>query len=156
MEYSKKNLMSCLGGVIHLITLFFHGRYDGNVFIRIWGPQDVLELRERHPGGVQQGKIMSLLWMCDTSYKPIFLWRKRWKCFHNDLSLPGWPRTPRTTSWWSTTRKTHVFIMDDTSYIPIFLWRTQWKCFHNYFMVPTPLKTYILIYNMPKTTKLTP
>ena len=38
----------------------------------IKGPQDVLELIERHPCGVQQGKLMFLSWMCDTSYKPIF------------------------------------------------------------------------------------
>ena len=32
----------------------------------IQGPQDVVELRERHPGGVQQEKLMFLLWVCDT------------------------------------------------------------------------------------------
>ena len=32
----------------------------------------ILERREEHPGGVQQEKLMFLLWTCDTSYKPIF------------------------------------------------------------------------------------
>ena len=59
--------MSCLGGVIHLITLFFHGKHDENVFIMIQGSQNGLELRERHPSGVQQEKLMFLLWMFDTS-----------------------------------------------------------------------------------------
>ena len=58
VEYSKKNLMSCLGGVIHLITLFFYDEYDGNVFIMIQGPQDGLERREQYSDGVQHKKIM--------------------------------------------------------------------------------------------------
>ena len=94
--------------VIHVITLFFHGDYDENVFFPIQSHQRGLERRERQPGGVQQEKLDVMFRRCDTSYNPIFLWRIQWKCFHNDL------------------------------------------------VVSTPLKTYILIYNMPKTTKLTP
>ena len=65
----------------------FYCEHDENVYIMIQGPQDGLELRERHPGGVQQGKLMFLLCMCDTSYNPIFLWQTQWKRFHNDLMV---------------------------------------------------------------------
>ena len=91
--------------MIYVINLIFHGDFDAIVFISIWLHQDGLERREGHPGGVQQEKCMFLLWTCDTCYYPIFLWRIRWKYFHFDLASPGWPRTPRRTSWWSTARQ---------------------------------------------------
>ena len=53
-----------------------------------------------------------MIWSCDTCYNPIFLWRMRWKYFYLDLASPGWPRTLRRTSWWSTARETYVSIMD--------------------------------------------
>ena len=56
MEYSKINLCFHYGRVIHFITLFFYGKYNGNMFILIWNNQDGLERREEHPGGVQQDK----------------------------------------------------------------------------------------------------
>ena len=84
--------------MIHVITLFFYGEYDGNIFILIWRHQDGLEHREGHPGEVQQEKLMFPLWTCNTCYNPIFLWRTRWKYFYPDLLSPGWPRTPRSTS----------------------------------------------------------
>ena len=56
MKYSKRNVCFHYGHVIHVITLFFYGEYDGNVFILIWRHQDGLERREEHPGGVQQDK----------------------------------------------------------------------------------------------------
>ena len=98
--------------VIHVITLFFHGDYDENVFFLIQSHQGGLERREWRPGGVQQVNLDVIFRRCDTSFNPIFLWQIRWKCFHNDLRPPGCPRTPRTTSWWSTTRKTYVSFMD--------------------------------------------
>ena len=103
--YSKRNICFHYRSVIHVITLFFYAEYDGNIFILIRRHQDGLEHREGHPGGVQQEKCMFLLWTCDTCYYPIFLWRIRWKYFHFDLASPGWPRTPRRTSWWSTARQ---------------------------------------------------
>ena len=103
--YSKRNICFHYRSVIHVITLFFYAKYDGNIFILIRRHQDGLEHREGHPGGVQQEKCMFLLWTCDTCYYPIFLWRIRWKYFHFDLASPGWPRTPRRTSWWSTARQ---------------------------------------------------
>ena len=58
--------------MIHVITLFFYGEYDGNIFILIWRHQDGLEHREGHPGEVQQEKLMFPLWTCNTCYNPIF------------------------------------------------------------------------------------
>ena len=55
------------------MTLIFYGENDGNIFSPIKGHQGCLERREPHPGGVQQEKHMFLLYMCDTSYNPIFL-----------------------------------------------------------------------------------
>ena len=89
--------------------LFFHGDPDENIF---FSHQGGLERQERQPGGVQQENLDVIFRRCDTSYYPIFLWQIRWKCIHKDLRPPGCPRTPRTTSWWSTTRKTYVSIMD--------------------------------------------
>ena len=43
--------------VMHVITLFFHGEYDGNVFFPIQSHQSGLERRERHPGGVHRVKF---------------------------------------------------------------------------------------------------
>ena len=53
--YSKRNVC---GRVIHVITLFFYGEYDGNISILILRHQDGLECREGHLGGVQQEKLM--------------------------------------------------------------------------------------------------
>ena len=58
--------------VIHVITLFFHGDYDENVFFLIQSHQGGLERRERQPGGVQQEKLDVMFRRCDTSYNPIF------------------------------------------------------------------------------------
>ena len=57
-EYSKRNLCSHYRRVIHVITLFFYDKYDGNNFILIWHNQDGLECREGRPGGVQQDKLV--------------------------------------------------------------------------------------------------
>ena len=86
--------------------------HDENVFFPIQSLQHGLERRERQPSGLQQEKLDVMFRRCDTSYNPIFSWQIRWNCIHKDLRPPGCPRAPRTTSWWSTTRKTHVFIMD--------------------------------------------
>ena len=43
--------------VMHVITIFFHGTSDENVFIPIRAHQDRIERRERHLGGVQQEKL---------------------------------------------------------------------------------------------------
>ena len=69
--YSKRNVCFYYGRVIHVITLFFYGEYDGNIFILIWRHQDGLEHREGHPGEVQQEKLMFPLWTCNTCYNPI-------------------------------------------------------------------------------------
>lgn len=45
------------------------------------------------------------IYMCDACYNPIFSWRVRWKHFYPDQSSPGWPGTPRTTSWSCTARQ---------------------------------------------------
>ena len=42
--------------VMHVITLFFNGAFDENVFIPIRAHQDGLERREQHPGRVQRDK----------------------------------------------------------------------------------------------------
>ena len=78
-------------------------------FFPIESHQGGLEREERR--GVQKEKLDVMFGRCDKSYNPNFLWQIRWNGFHKDLRPPGWPRTLRTTSWWST-RKTHVFIMD--------------------------------------------
>ena len=44
--------------VIHVITVFFYGKYDGNISILIFHHQDGLECREGHLDGVQQEKHM--------------------------------------------------------------------------------------------------
>ena len=62
---------------MHGITLFFHGTFDENVFIRIRTHQYGLERREQHPVGVQQEKLHFMFhfmfMMCDTFENPIFL-----------------------------------------------------------------------------------
>ena len=58
--------------VIHVITLFFYGDHDENVFFPIQSHQRGLERRERQPGGVQQEKLDVMFRRCDTSYNPIF------------------------------------------------------------------------------------
>ena len=123
--------------VIHVITLFFHGDYDENVFFLIQSHQGGLERREWRPGGVQQVNLDVIFRRCDTSFNPIFLWQIRWKYFHNDLRPPGCPRTPRTTSWWSTTRKTYVSFMD-VWYIlyPYFFMANTMVMFFYWFKVP--------------------
>ena len=50
--------------------MVFHGEYDGNAFTLVEDPQDGLERRKRHPSGVQQKKLMALLWTCVTYYNP--------------------------------------------------------------------------------------
>ena len=65
--YSKRNVCFYYGRVIHVITLFFYGEYDGNIFILIWRHQDGLERREEHPGGVQQDKTSILNYLLATS-----------------------------------------------------------------------------------------
>ena len=57
---------------MHGITLFFHGMFDENVFIRIRTHQYGLERRERHPVGLQQEKLHFMFMMCDTFENPIF------------------------------------------------------------------------------------
>ena len=42
--------------VMHVITLFFYGALDENIFIPIRAHQDDLERRERHPGHVERDK----------------------------------------------------------------------------------------------------
>ena len=37
---------------------FFHGEYNGNIFVIIQGLQDGPERRERRPDGLQQEKLM--------------------------------------------------------------------------------------------------
>ena len=64
--YSKRNVCFYYGRVIHVITLFFYGEYDGNIFILIWRHQDGLERREEHPGGVQQDKTSILNYLLAT------------------------------------------------------------------------------------------
>ena len=59
--YSKRNVCFYYGRVIHVITLFFYGEYDGKVFILIWRHQEGLVHREGHLGEVQQEKIMFTL-----------------------------------------------------------------------------------------------
>ena len=61
MEYSKRNLCLHYGRVVHFITLFFYGKYYGNMFILIWNNQDGLERRDEHPGGVQQDKTWYIM-----------------------------------------------------------------------------------------------
>ena len=50
VEYSKKNLCFNYKHVIHLISLFFYGEYNGDISTLIWRHQDGPEGRERHPG----------------------------------------------------------------------------------------------------------
>ena len=64
--YSKRNVCFYYGRVIHVITLFFYGEYDGNIFILIWRHQDGLERREEHSGGVQQDKTSILNYLLAT------------------------------------------------------------------------------------------
>ena len=64
--YSKRNVCFYYGRVIHVITLFFYGEYDGNIFILIWRHQDGLERREEHPSGVQQDKTSILNYLLAT------------------------------------------------------------------------------------------
>ena len=42
--------------VMHVITPFFHGALDENIFIPIKAHQDGLERRKRYPGRVQRDK----------------------------------------------------------------------------------------------------
>ena len=81
-------------------------------FFPIESHQGGLERKKRQPSGVQKEKLDVMFRRCEKSYNPIFLWQIRWNGFHNDLRSPGCPKTPRTTSWWSTTRKTYVSVMD--------------------------------------------
>ena len=72
VKYNKRNLCLHYERVIHVITVFSYGEYDGNISILILHHQDGLECREGHLGGVQQEKHMFPLWKCDTWYYPIF------------------------------------------------------------------------------------
>ena len=42
---------------MHVITLFFHGAFDENIFIPIRAHQDGLERRERHPSRVDETNL---------------------------------------------------------------------------------------------------
>ena len=50
LSTARTNLCFNYGHVIHLISLFFCGKYDGDIFTLIWRHQNVLERREGHPG----------------------------------------------------------------------------------------------------------
>ena len=58
VKYNKRNLCLHYERVIHVITVFSYGEYDGNISIFILHHQDGLECREGHLGGVQQDKHM--------------------------------------------------------------------------------------------------
>ena len=58
IEKYKRNLCLHYERVIHVITVFSYGEYDGNISILILHHQDGLECREGHLGGVQQDKHM--------------------------------------------------------------------------------------------------
>merc|ERR1712015_74148 len=76
MEYSKRNLCFHYGRVLHFITLFFYGKYYGNMFILIWNNQDGLERREEHPGGVQKDKtcyIMAIRYFIESTMETSIL-----------------------------------------------------------------------------------
>ena len=71
VKYNKRKLCLHYECVIHVITVFFYGEYDGNISILIFHHQDGLEHRD-HPDGVQQEKLMFPLWTCYTFYNLIF------------------------------------------------------------------------------------
>ena len=56
VKYNKRKLCLHYDCVIHVITVFFYGKYDGNISILIFHHQDGLECREGHLDGVQQEK----------------------------------------------------------------------------------------------------
>ena len=56
----------------------------------------------------EQDKHDFVFRICVTSYNPS-LWRLRYECFHRVLMSPGWPRIPRATSWWSSTRNLWLY-----------------------------------------------
>ena len=95
---------------------------------------------------------------CHTCHNPIFFYGDHDEnvFFPIQSHQRGLERRERQPGGVQQEKLDVMFRRCDTSYNPIFLWRIQWKCFHNDLVVSTPLKTYILIYNMPKTTKLTP
>ena len=88
------------------MILFFHVNHNENVFFLIHSHQGVQEYQERQPGGVQQEKLDVMFRIHLITL--FFYGRYKRNVFIIILRPPGCPRTLRTTSWLSTTRKTYV------------------------------------------------
>ena len=85
--YSKRNICFHYRSVIHVITLFFYGEYDGNIFILIWRHQNGLERREEHPGGVQQDKTSILNYLLATGCCSRTVLHQNVAVLHQDVLL---------------------------------------------------------------------
>ena len=112
VEYNKKKLLFQLWTCDTSYKLIFYGEYNRDIYTLIWRHHDCPEGRERYPGWVEQEKtyvsIIDMWYML----KAYFLWGIRWRYFQLDLVSPGWPKTPRRTSWRSRAKETHFPIMD--------------------------------------------
>ena len=70
---------------MHVITLFFHGEHDGNIFFPIQSHQSGLERRERHPGGVQQVKFDVIFYYVKYILQPYFFMANTMEIFFSPI-----------------------------------------------------------------------